>query len=169
MAEGVESLKEVHFMFDGAAARERVADMIESAQLFNGWTRQEVESVAHYGKAFTAAADKTIVEEGDRGRMICILIEGKIDVYKDDETGQRKRVSTIRKGKAFGEMSIIDEMPHSASAVTVEPVTLIVVPGDQFDKLVHDLPRVANKLLWTLAKLISMRLRQTTGTLVDLL
>ncbi len=169
MADSIDTLKGVQFMFDGAAARERVADMIESAQLFNGWTRQEVEVVAHYAKAYTAGADKTIVREGDRGRMICILIKGKIDVYKDDEKGNRKRVSTIRAGKAFGEMSIIDEMPHSASAITVEPVTLIVIPGDQFNQLVHDVPRVGNKLLWTLAKLLSMRLRQTTGTLVDLL
>ncbi len=169
MADGIEPLKDLQFMFDGAAARERTADMIESTQQFSDWSRQEVETIARYCKAFTGNAGKTIIREGERGRLFCLLVEGRIDVFKDDEKGQRKRVSTIRAGKSFGEMSIIDAMPHSATAVALEAVTLVVIPGEQFDQLVQDVPRVGNKILWSLAKLISMRLRQTTGTLVDLL
>lgn len=169
MNDRLETLEDLSFVMDGATETSAVADMIDSAQVFKDWTRQDVEILARYSKVYETEEGQTILMEGEKGKMICILIDGKIGVYKSDEQGRHKRISLIRAGKTFGEMSLVDEMPYSATAIAMEPTRMVVITGYQFENLIHDQPRVGNCLLMTVARLLSLRLRQTTGTLVDLL
>lgn len=165
----LETLEDLSFVMDGSTQTETVADLIEGAQVFKEWPRPDVEALARYSKVYETDEGQTILMEGEKGKMICILISGKIGVYKSDEQGRQKRISIIRSGKTFGEMSLVDEMPYSATAIAMEPTQMVVITGYQFENLLHDMPRVGNCLLMTIARLISLRLRQTTGTLVDLL
>lgn len=169
MSDILETLEDLSFVMDGSTQTETVADLIEGAQVFKDWARPDVEAVARYSKVYETEEGQTILMEGEKGKMICILISGKIGVYKSDEQGRQKRISIIRAGKTFGEMSLVDEMPYSATAIAMEPTQMVVITGYQFENLLHDMPRVGNCLLMTIARLISLRLRQTTGTLVDLL
>jgi CRP/FNR family cyclic AMP-dependent transcriptional regulator len=66
-------------------------------------------------------------------------------------------------------MSLVDGEPRSASVVADEPTTLVVLTAEGFACLSSEVPRLAIKVLLKISKLISQRLRQTSGTLVDYL
>ena len=169
MSETVELTDALELLGDGAGFKDELCAMIEGTQMFSDFTRSEVETLARYTRAYKAEKGKLIFREGEKGAYMCIVIDGKVDIVKENLERERKKISTVRAGRSMGEMSIIDEMPHSASAIAAEPVTLVMIPKYSFERLTSDHPGLALKIIKKLAKLLSLRLRQTTGTLLDYL
>jgi CRP-like cAMP-binding protein len=66
-------------------------------------------------------------------------------------------------------MALVDEEPRSASAVAAEEATLVVFTRESLVRLSDKVPALAFKLMQNIAKLISRRLRRTSGALVDML
>jgi CRP-like cAMP-binding protein len=100
---------------------------------------------------------------------MCIIVEGRVNVVKEDGEGHKKVLAAIAKGKAFGEMTLFDGEPRSASIVAEETTTLLVLTREKLQQLVEDHPRLGSRLLFKVGKIVSQRLRMTTGQLVDLL
>ena len=94
-------------------------------------------------------------------------LEGKVAVIKKDHGDETKRLGVIRPGKTFGEMSLLDGEPRSASVIAEETSTLIVLTAEDFARLSSELPKLAMKVLLKISKLLSQRLRQTSGMLAD--
>lgn len=152
---------------DGESFKQELCSMIERTQMFKEFTRAEIEALARYARAYGVEAGKVIFKEGQKAAYLCIISEGKVDVLKQNENRESKKVNTIREGRSFGEMAIIDDMPHSATTVAAGPVKLVMITKQKLEHLTKDNPALGVKVLWELAKLMSLRLRQTTGTLVD--
>lgn len=98
-----------------------------------------------------------------------IVIEGQLDVLKRDQSGIHRTIAQIRAGKTFGEMSLIDGEPRSATLQVNRAVVMLIISKFQFERMSNEVPRVALKLVLMIARQLSQRLRQTTGTLVDAL
>ena len=86
---------------------------------------------------------------------------------KEGAGHEAKQIGSAGVGRIIGEMSLIDGEPRSASVVADVPTTLVVLTGEGFARLSSDVPRLAVKILLKISKLISQRLRQTSGALVD--
>ena len=162
-----DTIDELELLGDGTAFHEELCAMIEKTQIFKGFSRLEVETLTHYLRAYKLDKGKTIFREGERGTFMCFLVEGKIDVFKNDQDLKLKKVATIRAGRTIGEMSILDEMPHSATGIAAEQVLLVMLTRRGLDNLSAEHAALANRLLWQISKLLSLRLRKTTGILAD--
>ena len=167
MAEMKDTLDALELLGDGAGFHEELCAMIENTQIFKELSRLEVETLSDYVKAYKLDKGEAIFQEGEKGTFMCFLVEGRIDVFKNDQECQLKRLTTIRPGRTIGEMSILDEMPHSATGIAADPVRLVMLTRSALDRLSAEHPGLANRLLWEIAKLLSLRLRKTTGTLAD--
>ncbi len=152
---------------DGESYKQELCSMIERTQMFKEFSRAEVEALARYARAYGVDAGKVIFKEGQKAAYLCIIVEGKVDVLKQNEDRVAKKINTIRDGRSFGEMAVIDDMPHSATTVASGPVKLVMITKQKLEHLTSDNAALGVKVLWELAKLMSLRLRQTTGTLVD--
>jgi len=64
-------------------------------------------------------------------------------------------------------MSLVDEGMRSASVVTLNKTLMLIMTKKQLDKLILDMPRLAALLIIKLAKMMSERLRQTSGALAE--
>ena len=111
----------------------------------------------------------TIFKEGSRGSFMCIVIDGCVDVFKESDAHENKRITTIRPGKTMGEMSILDELPYSATAIATADTRVVVITKLNFDDLTEKFPALGLRVMRKIAKLLSLRLRQTTGILLDYL
>ena len=149
----------------GNAFHDVLCTMLESAHLLRDMERDEIEILAQYAGAYEARPGTRIFKEGERGSFMCIVVEGRVDIIKEGG----KKISTIRPGKTMGEMSVIDGFPYSASAVSVEKTRLVYITRSNFEKLSEEQPKIANHFFHQIAKLMSLRLRQTTGILCDYL
>jgi len=145
------------------------AELLEKCQWASEFTWKEIENLARYLTISRIVQGATIIKEGTAGERMCILVEGRVDVVKDDESGHRKVLTTITKGKAFGEMTLFDGEPRSASVLAAEPTALLVLTREKLERLLDEHPRLGAKLLFKLGKVLSQRLRMTTGQLVNLI
>lgn len=147
---------------------DRAIDLLVSNPMFSGFDTHELQIISSYLGVFQASAGTKIIHEGEPGQFMCILSEGRISISKAIADGSKqRRITILRPGRSLGEMSLIDDMPCSASAIADEDVTLLVLSRTNLERLTREHPRIGVKFLWQLAKLISQRLRQTTGVLLD--
>ena len=153
---------------EGESFKHELCDMIESAQMFGDFPRSDTEIVAGYARAYSVKNGTTIFNEGGKGSFMCLVVDGRVDVYKESD-GESKRLTAIRPGKTMGEMALLDELPHSATTIAVEDTTLVLITKFHFDRLNEEHPALGNRILRKIAKLLSLRLRQTTGILSDYL
>jgi len=145
----------------------RTIELLETAKWADDLSRKEVEVLAGYFRLYTAEKGSVIVRESSRDVYLCLLLDGKVQVTKEGDSHAAKSLGSIGPGKTFGEMSLIDGEPRSASIIAEEAATLLVLPGDDFERLSSDVPRLAIKVLLKIAKVVSQRLRQTTGVLLN--
>lgn len=69
---------------------------------------------------FRFSKDEYVCHEGQQGDSMYIVLQGSIGVYLTDLDGRQTEVSRIESGGFFGEMSIFDKMPRSASCIALE-------------------------------------------------
>lgn len=144
-----------------------ITDMLERSDMFRDFNRQDVESFAHYFQAYAAPKGVMVLEEGRRDSYMFVIASGKLDIFKSSNDSDEKKIATVRAGKTIGEMSILDGMNHSATAVVVEPAVLLLLTKGKFEQFMQSEPEVALKVLRKMAQLMSLRLRQTSGMLID--
>ena len=153
----------------GEAYRDKIAALLERGYLFRELEWEQINSLVGYMGLYRALPGTTIFREGDRGEYLCVLTEGRLEMRKEDRSGTEKIVATLTSGKTMGEMAMVDGEPRSATAVVSEEATLVVLTRENFTLLSHEKPALAIKILFIIARMLSQRLRQTSGTLVDYL
>lgn len=153
----------------GAKFTEQVCNMMEKTDIFRDMEHKDIEQIALYITAYRAKKGATVMIEGDRENYMFILVAGRLQIIKRDEGNADKKLATVRAGKSIGEMSVIDGMNHSATAIAVEDSELLLLTKHNFDMLLERNPVMGLVMMKKIASLMSLRLRQTSGVLVDYL
>ena len=141
--------------------------MLEQTSWANEFDNRHLELFARYMRVMYADTGVLIFSEGERDHFLAILVDGKVDISKEDSNGARHVVVTLNRGKTFGELSLLDGGPRSSTAIAREDCTLMVLDEDALDDLQDAQPGLAARILRVLARLLSQRLRMTSGRLVD--
>ncbi len=168
---GKSCFDDLELLGSGTSYTTEIADMLERADMFRNMSRAEVDVFARYVQAYKAPAGVEVLIEGDRESYMFVVVEGKLNILKKSggESDEKKKIATVRSGKTIGEMSLLDGLPHSATAVVLEPAILLLVTKSHFDRLLKEQPEVALRIVHKMATLMSLRLRQTSGVLIDYL
>ena len=98
---------------------------------------------------------------------MCLIARGKASVVKGDQSYGMKYLATLGPGKTFGEMALFDAEPRSASVVATEKTLLLVLTKEGFEALAAEMPQLALRLVMKLARMMSERLRKTSGALSE--
>ncbi|MBI3480148.1 MAG: cyclic nucleotide-binding domain-containing protein [Nitrosomonadales bacterium] len=152
----------------GEAYRDEIANLLEnSGYLFREFEWAQIQMLAGYMGLYRAPKGATIFSEGDQGEYMCVLIEGQLEMYKEDSQGAQKIVAVMHHGKTIGEMAMVDGEPRSATAVVSKDVLLVMLTREKFLQISLEKPALATKMLLLVARMLSQRLRHTSGELVD--
>jgi len=144
-----------------------IADILDELDLFQGlFAYPELECLGSYMNFYNVAKEDIIFSEGDKGTNMIILIDGKMMVSKAGDGGMHL-LSYEGKGRVLGEMALIDHEPRSATCVAATDCEMVSLSIDALEKLVAAHPPIAYKLMFVLARLLSRRLRRTSGLLAD--
>ena len=161
--------RRTHPQKPSSAALARIAGMLEKVQMFKDLEWSLIEALSGYVELYRAAPGGVLFREGDRGDFMCIVLQGKLEIHKENTQRVDKTVTTVYAGRSLGEMTIVDGEPRSATAVAIEPSTLAVLTQQNFLQIMREKPALSAKLLLKIAQLLSQRLRLTSGILVDYL
>ena len=90
---------------------------------------------------------RTIVSEGEPSQSLYIMLAGRAKVQRSDSEGKEVILAMIGPGEFFGEMSLIDDAPRSASVITVEPCDFISIQKDSFKSMLATSPDMAMQIM----------------------
>ena len=110
-------------------------------------------------------AGESVFREGDSGDVMYVLLAGAIDLKKRVEGGETVLTTIDEPNEFFGEMTLIDGRPRSASAVAVKDTKLLVVDRPAFEAMVLTNGRFALKII----KVLSERIRSSNALVSDLI
>src|SRR4051812_9134413 len=109
----------------------------------------------------------TIFREGDPAREMYVVLDGEIEVLKKSRRGRETRVAILGPNDCFGEMSIIDMMPRSATVRALGSARLLRISTEEMDSLYrHDL-KSYTLIVLNIARDLSRRLRVADGLLAE--
>ncbi|HEX6723523.1 MAG TPA: cyclic nucleotide-binding domain-containing protein, partial [Burkholderiaceae bacterium] len=116
-----------------------------------------VRALAERGSVRNYRKGTVLIEEGDRGDTLYVVLSGRVRVYSSNEAGREVSYGVYGAGEYLGEMSL-DGGPRSASVITLEPTACSVVQREALQAYIAEQPAFAFELL---AKLIR-RVRAAT-------
>lgn len=132
---------------------------LRNVSLFSSFTDSELETLATQVRTETRPASAYIFRENDRGGAMYMVRTGRVELTVRDKMEQPCTLRFLEPGDVFGEMSLLDNEPRSASAVAVTDVDLIVLGREALVVLFERHPGVALNML----EIMTRRLRDTTA------
>ena len=105
--------------------------------------------------------DEIIFLEGQSSNCAYIIESGKVGIYREDSSGNRFLVRKLSKKDLFGEMSLIDKYPRSATAIALKNTRCMIIERSRFDYLTKFNPQFMVRLI----KSLTERLRTTIANL----
>jgi CRP-like cAMP-binding protein len=152
---------------DGSSFHDALCDMLAKAQGFEKFEPSELKLLAKHFKAYRVSAGVTIFRERDKNSYLGVLAKGRICVYKDDSNDECKLLGLITEGRIFGEISVIDDLPYSATLIAETDSIILLMSRESFRQCIADNSIFGVRLLKLVARLLCSRLRSTSGKLVD--
>ena len=128
---------------------------LERTPLFAGLDREQLEDVVRIGRRVSYQPGQAIVERGDPGDAMYIVVSGAAEV---DVGGRFHR---LERGDFFGEMAVLAGRPREATVKAVEPLEALRIPADDFQAFLSTNPQVALGMLKSLVE----RLREVQDRL----
>lgn len=125
---------------------------LQNVPLFNDLDDAETEQLAGLCRTRAVSRGNVIFYEDDPGTSCYIIVKGKVKIVVNADDGREHILGVLQDGDFFGEMSLIDGQPRSASAVAVEDVQMVTIQRDEFLKLLRSNPEISLKLLVTLSQ-----------------
>jgi CRP-like cAMP-binding protein len=153
----------------GRAYQQDLLALMARVELLADFSGREPEMLSHYLQAYAADPGCVIFREGEPGHYMCLLVSGRVKTSKESDIEHSAEVANESRGRSIGEMALIDGEPRSATCVATEPSVLLLLNQAEFQRLGEERPALALKLLMRITRLMSRRLRLTSGRLVDYL
>lgn len=145
------------------------AEMLDELRWSNDFLWEDIEILAKFLDVVKIEKGVTLFEQGDREMFMCLVKQGEVDVFKEDSHQKNRVLAKIGREKTLGEMALIDGQARSATAITATETVMFILNQENFNKMADEHPKVWGTLLLKICKLMSQRLRATSGELVDFL
>ena len=146
----------------------KIADLLDDLDFFREFAYPELETVSRYLVYMRSGKGEVVFNEGDPGSHMVILVEGRMSIAKGGESGHHL-LCYEGKGRIVGEMALLDRERRSATCVAESDCEFLTLDHEGLERLAADYPSLAYRFMFCLARLLSRRLRRTSGVLAEYL
>ena len=140
----------------GEPRRDAKIERLQVIPIFSACTRRQLDALARIADVVEAPAGKVLARAGEPGQEFFLILDGTARV----EVSPQKQLP-LGPGTFFGEMSLLDGGPRSATVVAETPLRLLVINRRNFSTLLTDFPDLTLNLL----EILSRRVRQAERAL----
>ena len=145
-----------------------IDDSLQATSIFSDLDPSEIHRIAELCQERTYQASDIIFVEHTEGNELFIILEGEVSIRlelaSDDED---MPLLTLGKGDVFGELSVVDDSPRSATARCLSDASVLVLKKEDFDRLIDSDHDLGFKVMRNVAKLVSRRVRATNQKILD--
>ena len=138
------------------------AELLERHPLLTHLAPEQIEHIAAAGEVERFEIGEEVVAEGGYGDALYLVLSGKVAVSKAEHA-----LAMLEPGEFFGEMSMLEPAPRSATVTAVEPSYLFRLPHAAIQVLLESDPGAATALLIQVVKTLSERLRRANETITS--
>jgi CRP/FNR family transcriptional regulator len=131
-------------------------DVLAQVPLFQNLTKHELQTLSVNCRERDYPTGATLLRQGETGIGLFIITSGKVQISQQAPDGSVRDLGTFERGAVLGEMSLLDDLPRTATAVAVEPTQALAIPVWDFRAVLREQPEIAIKLL----AIMSQRLRR---------
>ncbi|MCP5264479.1 MAG: Crp/Fnr family transcriptional regulator [Burkholderiaceae bacterium] len=133
-------------------AHEQNKAFLRRVPLFSSLSEAQLDQLAAGSVRRNFPKGRTIVAEGEPSASLYILLSGRAKVQRSDAEGKEVILAMLGPGEAFGEMSLIDDAPRSASVITVESCDFMAINKDSFKSMLAQNQEMAMEVMKGLVK-----------------
>jgi CRP/FNR family transcriptional regulator/CRP/FNR family cyclic AMP-dependent transcriptional regulator len=126
--------------------RSEKVERLKRVDLFAGLSNKDLNQIAQSVDEVSIQQGHVIARQGGTGREMFIILEGRARVERDG-----RLIARLKANDTFGEMSLIDGEPRSATVKADSDVTLLVVESRAFLSLLDAVPGLARRVLRTMS------------------
>jgi CRP/FNR family transcriptional regulator len=128
-------------------------DVLARVDLFSTLDKKELQELAKSCQERSYSAGTMLIVQGENGVGLYIVKSGhvRITLAKDPDKAEEE-LGIFGPGSVLGEMSLLDELPRSATATAIEDVTTLILPVWEFRAFLRSQPDVALKLLGVMSR-----------------
>lgn len=121
-------------------------ETLSKVPLFHGMQPKHLKSLARWTTTRTYQPEQVIVAEGQSGLGLYCIQSGRVKVTKESAQGERE-IRQMGPGESFGEISLLDDRPRSATVTAIEPTTAVLLDKSQFLAEIKTHPEMALAIL----------------------
>lgn len=140
-------------------------NLIRQAAIFADLDDDELGRVAEISKTQQFKFGQVIFKEGDPGNRLFIIAEGEVRISRHVPGSGEEALTVLKPGACFGEMSVFDRSERSTDAIANKDCTLLTITRPDFEMLLDFDRDLGYKILWSVVRLLSERLRVTNDNL----
>lgn len=143
--------------------------VISGLPLFSKLDEDEFKVAVKALKTIQVKKGETLFNEGDPGEDMFIHFSGALSAYCAQSDGTKRLLFKIKLGDFFGEMSVIANVPRSATIIAEEDSTTIKIKGSDFYRIIADYPFIGSKILRSISLVQNQWLDQSSKSVSDLI
>jgi CRP/FNR family cyclic AMP-dependent transcriptional regulator len=137
---------------------------------FDRFNDQEISQLSGLMTLSMYPNGHVFIAQGQQGEAMYLLVDGAVEVRRADEaTGEPQEGAELRSGELFGLLSLIDEMPASATCTAKGAVTAAALSREGFEKLYEAAPPIGHHLQYMVAVQLARDLQERNKALRALL
>lgn len=155
-------------ILDARGLAEHAAVPLAAFPLLEGLTEAELKRIEHHFVRRDCADGEVLFQENDPGDRLCLLAQGAVEISIIVPGGARARIVTNAEGSLFGEAALLDGRPRSATAQAVGDTVVFELSRAALAEIAAAEPEIMIRLMTNLAKLLSIRMRETNEILRQL-
>jgi CRP/FNR family cyclic AMP-dependent transcriptional regulator len=126
--------------------------LLRRIDLFADLTDREADTVLDVMHERALGRGATVFHQHDSGGGLYLILAGSVKITRTGRDGRDVTVAVLGEGNFFGEMSLLDGQPRSASATALQATRLLALDREHFQRHVLAQPRIVAKLLRELSK-----------------
>jgi len=136
-------------------------EVFRKIPLFSELNDSELDAIVALASNTQVSKKSIVVQEGEMGNALYVILKGSVKISYYAPDGREVVLSILQEGSIFGEMSLLDKQPRSATVSTLEDSKLAQIRQKDFERLLLNQPQITLKLL---TEVVS-RLRRTSMVL----
>jgi CRP/FNR family cyclic AMP-dependent transcriptional regulator len=141
-------------------SKDIIIEILNKLPLFSGLNVAAIKELTLLAEERLFHKGETIFEENTSGNSIMVIISGEVRITQRARVSGEETLTVLKKGDFFGEMALLEELPRSAAAIAHSDTVMLEISRDKFLRFIETDTASGVKILLTLAKILSSRLRE---------
>ncbi len=146
----------------------KLKSFLKKIELFNKFDDDELQKIIEIIELKSFKKETILFEQNFERKNTYIVLSGKVELYKTSAFGKKIQITEFQKHDFIGEGAIVDDSPHSTSAVTISDAEIYIINAKTFKELLHDEGKIAVKIFTEIAQIISRRMSHATIRLINI-